>query len=98
MLREPRYIDASRIDPNQQTLYDYEAGKWCKVSEIPEGIVRCEYCVHKPIAYERYYSFKSTMEVEAPIKSDGSPDVACPFLHLNILPKDNFFCGFGEKE
>lgn len=46
MPREQRYIDASRIDPNQQTLYDYEAGKWCRVSEIPDAIVKCKDCIY----------------------------------------------------
>ena len=35
MKGEPRYIDASRIDMNQQTLYDYEIGKWVHIFDIP---------------------------------------------------------------
>lgn len=96
MAREPRYIDASRIDPNQQTLYDYVAGKWCKVSEIPESIVRCEHCIHKPIANNN--PSISTMRVEAPEDPNGHLDLTCPFLFINVLPTDNFFCKFGEKE
>lgn len=43
-----RPIDASRIDANQQTIYDYVAKKWCRPIDIPTidviEVVRCKNC------------------------------------------------------
>ena len=53
MKREPRYIDASRIDMNQQTIYDYEAGKWTLISNIPTADVAP--IVHAHLTYKPAY-------------------------------------------
>ena len=57
MNRDPRYIDASRIDMNQQTLYDYEVKKCVRVPDIPtEDVAPVVYC--KDCIYCNRYMYK----------------------------------------
>lgn len=81
-----RYIDASRIDPNQQTIYDYVAKKWCKPADIPtvdvERVVRCKDCVYgTPVPYG----------------TTNRMVYICHFSHDQPLGADHF-CSFGSPK
>ena len=54
------YIALNRIDKNLQKIYDYAAGRWRLVTEIPSiEIVRCKDCKYSEfkndIGYCHYY-------------------------------------------
>lgn len=55
-----RYIALDRIDRNLQTIYDYTAGKWSRVVDIPAiELIRCKDC--------RYSEFKKNSLVNVEI-------------------------------
>lgn len=55
------YIALDRIDKNLQKIYDYTAGRWSLVTEIPAiEIVRCKNCKYSGdfkdgVGYCHYY-------------------------------------------
>lgn len=60
---------------------------------LPSAVVMCKDCIHRPI-------------IDDPDAKDGFgllfPDFECPCRcddpYYSLMPKDNWFCGNGEKE
>ena len=56
-------------------------------------VVRCKECIHRPII--------EFDKIKAPKIEDIYDDLTCPFLcddtYYNRMPKDDFFCAYGDK-
>ena len=55
-------------------------------------VIECKNCIHRPIAIDGY-------TVTIPWQGDQL-DLTCPYIRLDdcIMPDDNFYCAFGEKD
>ena len=98
-----RYIDADALEDKakQYSLGYYEEDEWAvpfkEITSAPSiDIVFCKECKHRPIkedANEADYGFNV-------ITPNG--DGRCPCLvedgWYSWIPKDDFYCGYGERE
>lgn len=62
-------------------------------------IVYCKECVHRPVI--KLNKDLSMQFIKAPKIEDIYDDFTCPFLcddtYYNSMPKDDFFCAYGER-
>lgn len=62
-------------------------------------IIHCSECIHRPVA--ELSKSLNVHFIKAPKIEDIYDDLTCPFLcddtYYNSMPKDNFFCAYGER-
>lgn len=62
-------------------------------------IVQCKECVHRPVI--ELNKDLSVQLIKPPKIEDIYDDFTCPFLcddaYYNSMPKDDFFCAYGER-
>ena len=63
------------------------------MKETINEVIRCKECAHRPII--------EFDKIKPPKIEDIYDDLTCPFLcddiYYNSMPKDDFFCGYGER-
>lgn len=69
------------------------------MKETVNEIIRCKECVHRPIM--ELSKSLNVQFIKAPKIEDIYDDFTCPFLcddtYYSRMPKDDFFCGYGER-
>lgn len=96
-----RYIDADalkkRIMNNWYTATEISDDIDAEPTADVEKVVRCKDCMHRPYKIPAKYDSSGKCIKYAYITS---PDDMCPYVcedpWYNLVPEDNFFCGFGE--
>lgn len=95
-----RYVDAEWLIKESMPL-SFSVQKWVNEVQIMTApsidIVRCKECKHRPIKEDvngEDYGFNLIEPTE--------DDDRCPCLvddgWYSLMPKDDFYCGFGERE
>lgn len=69
------------------------------MSENNFEIIHCNECIHRPVT--ELSKSLNVQFIKAPKIEDIYDDLTCPFLcddiYYNSMPKDDFFCGYGER-
>ena len=95
-----RYVDAEWLIKESMPL-SFSVQKWVNEVQIMTApsidIVRCKECKHRPIKEDvngEDYGFNLIEPTE--------DDDRCPCLvddgWYSLMPKDDFYCGYGERE
>lgn len=73
------------------------------IERIPNAnaveVVRCNECIHRPYVVPAKYNSRGQCEKYSCV---DSIDDVCPYIcddrWYNLVPKDNFFCAYGERK
>ena len=98
------HIIRCQHNPLKVILTDKEKEKFTRMlDEVPTAdvveVVQCKDCKHRPYLVPAKYDSSGKCIKYAYITSI---DEVCPYVcedpWYNLVPEDNFFCGFGERK